>query len=219
MACARALLAATRAVCARVPQGALVGGARAASAAAAAGWEAEMARFWDAKGVNSDKLQRLQELLPGADAAKMVAQQPPLLASDPETLAHKLQRLQELLPEADVAKMVAQQPSLLGRDPETLAHKLQRLQELLPGADAAKMLAQKPFLLTSDPDTRRQAANKHTAELPESNQPLAARGRGAPGFLAAAQWRSDGNELKVRATRVLRIHLSVCLSRAFYSVV
>ena len=127
MACARALLAATRAVCARVPQSGLVGGARAASSAAAAGWEAEMAQFWNAKGVNAAGRERL--LKRGKDE-KLLRELPRVEA--------RLERMRELLPEVDAAKMAGQQPFLLTLVPETLARNEALLAVHILAAQAVK---------------------------------------------------------------------------------
>ena len=85
------------------------------------------------------KLEGLERLLTGLDAAALVRSRPSLLGFNVRTnLSTKVSRLRALLgPDVDLSTAVARCPSLLSMGSTTVAAKVKTLQESLPpGLDA-----------------------------------------------------------------------------------
>ena len=123
------------------------------------------------------KLAALSELLPHANAGRVVAKAPALLEMDIETLRPRVTALQTLLGVDAASRVVVRAPTLLQL--VDVAPRLQELERMLPGADVRGLVQRAPSLLAYDAELLRTKLGQ-LAALFEGQDVQAMVRRGAP---------------------------------------
>ncbi|CEM26946.1 unnamed protein product [Vitrella brassicaformis CCMP3155] len=121
---------------------------------------------------------KLRDLLPGIDAAKVMAENPKLLLEDADTLTRRMEQLRRLLPGVNVPRVIAECPKLLHasverdvrRRLEGLVEELTRLNggERPPKGQVSSMVLHAPQVLLTDGMVERCRLLESMVEDPES---------------------------------------------------